>query len=903
MNINNFDFLFNHISSSDLYYFYYNIDFLNNELFYLSENFYYKNLNYYNLDFTINNKLFNYYFWNTTYTFYKVLADYRSFHFKYSGKIIHGYGLSEFTRDYFWYIFHQRWFLTKITKAKLLYENILINEIDYIYMSNSWDLYNYKDIYAKLLHKLDQPVWGIETYNKNLFDFYYHIKDNKYLQNIKHLQDWMKVNWVISVIYPMLEFPEGTTVYWHRDISPGFNNKSIYYLEHIPISWSGDLYFLRDVFYDSFNFSFHSWLYLYLYNWQDFELRKINIFSVQTSITHILFMDLMDIFKIFLVIIIIVYILYLLANDIYIYWIITEIYREEKKEKIFKYIQFILNIKVINNYIRIIKIYFYLLRNKNIFLFLNYNFWIKIYFYFLRNNEIFYNKFTYKNLQKNYISMKKNIYIYIYIPLRDKYKFYEYYFLTYIDIFNFGPYLQIHAMLGNQVAGFWGSEERMKKLEDNPHSWWNKYPGAHLEYFKKHMSILLIESYSWSVLNWTGITFIRIIFIFINMILKIIKQYIFYNFYDLFSYKLIHFKLETLKFNMYYTYIYIYIYIVSKLNINKFLKLFSIHHYLHLEVATYTYDIINNNLLVIWNILNPFFKNSINYINPNIVYRRKLPINNVFLYIYKKIYPIILNYNYKNIKYNNIKILILIKMILLSIIIFIRLINKYLFISTFIRYFYLYKNINKFNNFYKKNKSLYKDLFFCLFFYLFFFKYITILFLFIFVLVFFIRDIIKDDVFYIFGYIYIFIFDLFINFINKIYCLFIYLIKFFMMFIFIYICYKFIIIYVCNDKYINFVLYNIKLDLMRFIIYYTDWFINYYRLYYIENFNDLNNFYNIIEEARQNAWDDIWDPFRNMWKQYLHIYSSFEWSIFSYENFMNKWLGSYKKEDIRLFVL
>jgi len=149
------------------------------------------------------------------------------------------------------------------------------------------------------------------------------------------------------------------------------------------------------------------------------------------------------------------------------------------------------------------------------------------------------------------------------------------------------------------VAGFWGSEERMKKLEDNPHSWWNKYPGAHLEYFKKHMSILLIESYSWSVLNWTGITFIRIIFIFINMILKIIKQYIFYNFYDLFSYKLIHFKLETLKFNMYYTYIYIYIYIVSKLNINKFLKLFSIHHYLHLEVATYTYDIINNNLLVI----------------------------------------------------------------------------------------------------------------------------------------------------------------------------------------------------------------------------------------------------------------------------------------------------------------
>ena len=243
MNINNFNFIFNHFSSSDIYYFYYNINFLNENLFYLTENFYYNDLNYYNLNFKINKNLFDYYFWITTYTFYKVLADYRSFHFKYSGKIIHGYGLSEFTRDYFWYIFHQRWFLNKITKAKLLYENIIINELDYLYINYNWDSYNYNDIYAKLLHKLEKPVFGIETYNKNLFDIYYHIKDNKYLQNINHLQDWIKVNWIISVIYPMLEFPEGSTVYWHRDIYPSFNNKSIFYIEQTPIYWSGDLFF------------------------------------------------------------------------------------------------------------------------------------------------------------------------------------------------------------------------------------------------------------------------------------------------------------------------------------------------------------------------------------------------------------------------------------------------------------------------------------------------------------------------------------------------------------------------------------------------------------------------------------------------------------------------------------
>jgi len=62
MNINNFDFIFNHLSSSDIYYFYYNINFLNENLFYLTENFYYNDLNYYNLDFKINKNLFDYYF-------------------------------------------------------------------------------------------------------------------------------------------------------------------------------------------------------------------------------------------------------------------------------------------------------------------------------------------------------------------------------------------------------------------------------------------------------------------------------------------------------------------------------------------------------------------------------------------------------------------------------------------------------------------------------------------------------------------------------------------------------------------------------------------------------------------------------------------------------------------------
>jgi hypothetical protein len=78
-----------------------------------------------------------------------------------------------------------------------------------------------------------------------------------------------------------------------------------------------------------------------------------------------------------------------------------------------------------------------------------------------------------------------------------------------------------------------------------------------------------------------------------------IKQFIYYHIHILFSYKLIHFKLENLKFNLFYFSIYMYIYMLSRLNINRLLKLFSVHHYLHLEIVTYTYDIMNNNLLII----------------------------------------------------------------------------------------------------------------------------------------------------------------------------------------------------------------------------------------------------------------------------------------------------------------
>jgi hypothetical protein len=56
-------------------------------------------------------------------------------------------------------------------------------------MNHSFDIYDYHDVYAKLLHKLEEPAFGIDIYNKNLFDFYYYVKDNKYLQNLKHLQD------------------------------------------------------------------------------------------------------------------------------------------------------------------------------------------------------------------------------------------------------------------------------------------------------------------------------------------------------------------------------------------------------------------------------------------------------------------------------------------------------------------------------------------------------------------------------------------------------------------------------------------------------------------------------------------------------------------------------------------
>jgi hypothetical protein len=541
------------------------------------------------------------------------------------------------------------------------------------------------------------------------------------------------------------------------------------------------------------------------------------------------------------------------------------------------------------------KIYFRYLK-KNIFSFLDSFLWLKFYFFFIRNNKIIHEKLSYNNIMKIYTKINIYIYEYIYLPLKVKYKFYEYYVLTYIDIFNFMPYLQDRAMVGNEVAQIWGSDERMNKIAEKPDSWWNTSATAPTEWLRRDISTLLKETYSWSALNWTGLTFLRIFFIFIYFIFKLIKQIISYNIHILFSYKLIHFKLEELKFNLYYTYIYIYIYLISKLDIYKMLKLFSVHHYLHLEIITYTYDIMNNNLLIIWNVLNPFFKNSINYIHPNIEYRRKLPLNKIFMLIYKKVYPVIYNYNYNYILFYNIKFLLMMKVIFLRFFILFNIIFKNIFV--FInKYKYIFKYINIYNNLYKKNKNLYKDFYLYFFFYIFFFNYFTTLSLIIIFLFFLLKNI-KNYIFYILGYIFIFIFDLFINFINKIYKLFIYLMKFVMIYIFIYICYKFVIIYVCNDRFINFIIFNVKLDIMKFIIYYVEWYLHYYNLGCIE---DINIFKNIIKEAKNSAWDDITEPFENMWKQWKMIYFNFEWSIFSYENFMNKWLGSYKKEEHKAF--
>jgi hypothetical protein len=97
------------------------------------------------------------------------------------------------------------------------------------------------------------------------------------------------------------------------------------------------------------------------------------------------------------------------------------------------------------------KIYFCYLK-KNIFFFLDSFLLLKFYYFFLRNNDIIYNELSYQNIMKLYIQIKIYIYKNIYLPLKIKYKFYEYYVRTYMDIFNFMPYLQDRAMVGNEVA-------------------------------------------------------------------------------------------------------------------------------------------------------------------------------------------------------------------------------------------------------------------------------------------------------------------------------------------------------------------------------------------------------------------------------------------------------------------
>jgi hypothetical protein len=91
--------------------------------------------------------------------------------------------------------------------------------------------------------------------------------------------------------------------------------------------------------------------------------------------------------------------------------------------------------------------------------------------------------------------------------------------------------------------------------------------------------------------------------------------------------------------------------------------------------------------------------------------------------------------------------------------------------------------------------------------------------------------------------------------------------------------------------------------MLKISLYIVQGFIDWYQFNYIRSFEELYGMYNTVKEAQQFAWDDIMEPFRVMFRQFKQIYLSFEWSIFSYENFMNKWLGSYKKENIKLFVL
>jgi hypothetical protein len=316
---------------------------------------------------------------------------------------------------------------------------------------------------------------------------------------------------------------------------------------------------------------------------------------------------------------------------------------------------------------------------------------------------------------------------------------------------------------------------------------------------------------------------LRTIFFLFYYFFKLIKQFINYHIYILFSYKLIHFKLETLKFNFLYSFAYIYIYLFSFFNLKDFLRIFSLQHYIHLEIVTYTYDIINNTLLVIYNIINPFFKNSINYLHPNIVYRRKLPINEKLANLYKTFYPVIFNYNYKNINFYNIKIYIFIKFIFLYFIIFMNFIIKNL------------KNTNDFINnhlyfsdklniimIYCRNKKNKNNDIFIFFISILFLSYNFIIFIFFLLIYNLLNKNYINRFLFILGYIFIYIFDIIINIINKIYMILATFFKYIFIIILIYLFYKIIILYLCNNYFLNFILYSIKFDILNIILYYAE---------------------------------------------------------------------------------
>jgi len=280
--------------------------------------------------------------------------------------------------------------------------------------------------------------------------------------------------------------------------------------------------------------------------------------------------------------------------------------------------------------------------------------------------------------------------------------------------------------------------------------------------------------------------------------------------------------LENLKFNFLYSLAYIYIYIVKFINVNKLLKIFSIQHYIHLEVVTYTYDVINNSLSIIFNSINSFYKDYINFLHPNADYRRKLPINKKLYNLYNIFYPIIYNHNYKNIKFYKINFYIifnflflifisLFKNIIKKIKLFKKLYNNNIFI---LNLFYFYKK--------NKNKDLF-ILFFSIFFLLVFINYNMLYLLFINLgIILFLLYINMDNIFYILGYIFIFIFDFIINIINKIYKILFFITKYTLIYIFIYLLYKITIVYFCNNIFLSFIFVNIKLDLLHIFFTYAE---------------------------------------------------------------------------------